>query len=160
MAPSPTNLRTITAGVKRYFEQGFFYNFKNKEMGVVHTRRTRFTIAQVNAGATILPAIPGFCYRLVSCKVIAVGGAVTTVTTVDILATLAATSRKLVAYSQASMTQSTQVAAGNAGGAILADGASYTANDKNTAITINITGSAITVATHVDVIIDYMIEKA
>jgi hypothetical protein len=52
------------------------------------TIRKRFTTAQVNAGATLLPAIPGLKYRLVDAYAIAVGGAMTTNTTADILATL------------------------------------------------------------------------
>lgn len=123
----------------------------------VQNKRQRFTIAEVNAGATILPAVSGARYRLVACKAISVGGAAGAVTTVDILGTLS-TSRKLVAYAQANLTQSTVLADGQTGGAVLADGASYTANDANTAITIGKTGSNVTTATHIDVILDYVIE--
>lgn len=126
--------------------------------GRMFTIRKRFTIAQVNAGATLLPAIPGAKIRMVDASTIAIGGAVTSVTTVDILATLSAASRKLVANAQASLTQSTQLRSGGAGAAILADGASYTANDVNTAITVNITGAAITVATNIDFLFTYSIE--
>ncbi len=125
--------------------------------GRVHTIRTRFTVAQVNAGATLLPAITGVKYRMVDAFAIAVGGAVTTVTTVDILATLSS-SRKLVAFGQAALTQSALVRAGATGGTILADGASFTANDISTAVTVGITGSAITVATHIDFHFTYSIE--
>jgi hypothetical protein len=44
------------------------------------------------------------------------------------------------------------------GAAILADGASYAANDASTAITIGKTGATITTATHFDVILSYAIE--
>jgi hypothetical protein len=47
---------------------------------------------------------------------------------------------------------------GGAGAAVLADGASYTANDAGTAITVGITGAAITTATSIDVSFTYMIE--
>ena len=40
----------------------------------VQNIRSRFTIAQVNAGATILAAIPGHKYRMVRCSAIAGGG--------------------------------------------------------------------------------------
>lgn len=126
--------------------------------GGVLTIRKRLTIAAINAGATLLPAIPGAKYRLIDAFAIAVGGAVTSVTTVDILGVLATVSRKLVAFGQAALTQSALVRAGSAGGAILADGASFTANDAGAAVTANITGSAITVATNVDFTLLYAIE--
>lgn len=125
--------------------------------GGVLPLRKRLTIAAINAGATLLPAIPGVKYRLIDAFAIAVGGAVTSVTTVDVLGTLT-TSRKLVAFGQAALTQSALVRAGSAGGAILADGASFTANDAGAAVTANITGSAITVATNVDFTLLYAIE--
>lgn len=125
--------------------------------GNVYSVRKRFTIAEVNAGDTILPALPGVAYRMLDCAAIAIGGAVGAVTTVDVLGT-STTSRKLVAYAQASLTQSTVLRAGESGAAVLADGASFTANDDNTAVTIGITGSDATTATHVDVILTYAID--
>lgn len=125
--------------------------------GGLLTLRKRVTIAAINAGATLLPAVIGVKYRLVDAFAIAVGGAVTTVTTVDVIGTVS-TARKLVAFGQAALTQSALVRAGAAGGVILADGASFTANDIGTAVTVGITGSAITVATHVDFTVHYVIE--
>ena len=124
---------------------------------LVHNKRQRFTIAQINAGAELLPAIVGKSYRMVDCKAIAIGGAATTVTTVDVLGT-SSTSRKLVAFAQASLTQSTVLTAGESGAAVLADGASYTANDANTAINVGKTGGSVAGATHIDIIFDYVIE--
>ena len=125
----------------------------------VQNIRTRFTIAEVNAGATLLAAIPGFKYRMVDCSAIAYGGAVGATTTVDVSGTVS-TARKLVAFGQAALTQSALVRAGSSGGVILADGASYTVNDANTAITVGKTGSDLTTATGVDVSFDYVIEAA
>lgn len=127
-------------------------------IGRLLTVRKRLSVAQVNAGATLVPAYPGLKPRLVDSLALAVGGAVTTVTTVDILGVSAAAPRKLVAHAQASMTQSTVLRAGGAGAAVLADGASFTQNDVNTAITANITGAAITVATNIDFEINYQLE--
>lgn len=124
---------------------------------VAKTLRTRFTISEVNAGATILAAVSGLKYRLLDCFVIAVGGAVGAVTTVDVLGTQS-TSQKLVAFAQASLTQSTLLRAGASGAAILADGASFVQNDANTAITIGKTGATITTATHIDVVLTYALE--
>jgi len=125
--------------------------------GAILNKRQRFTVAEINAGATLLPAIPGKSYRMIGCKAISVGGAAGAVTTVDINGTLS-TSRKLVAFAQANLTQSTVLADGGTGGTVLADGASYTANDAGTAILVGKTGSSVTTATHIDVIFDYVVE--
>lgn len=124
--------------------------------GALHIRK-RFTIAQVNAGATLLPALPDKSYRLIDAFAISVGGAAAAVTTVDLLGTIT-TARKLVAWGQAALTQSTLLRAGASGATILADGASFTANDANTAITIGKTGSDVTTATHIDVSVFYAID--
>jgi hypothetical protein len=125
--------------------------------GAILNKRQRFTIAEINAGATLLPAISGKSYRMIGCKAISVGGAAGAVTTVDINGTLS-TSRKLVAFAQANLTQSTVLTDGGTGGAVLADGASYTANDAGTAILVGKTGSSVTTATHIDIVFDYVIE--
>jgi hypothetical protein len=65
--------------------------------------RFRFTIAQINAGVSMLAAIAAYKYRMVGCKAIAIGGAAGTVTTVDILATQGAASVKLAAFAQANL---------------------------------------------------------
>jgi hypothetical protein len=124
--------------------------------GAVMNVRQRFTVAQINAGATLVAAVAGKSIRMVSCKAIAVGGAAGAVTTVDVLGT-STTARKLVAYAQANLTQSAVLADGGTGAAVLADGASYTANDAGTAITVGKTGSNVTTATHIDVIFDYVL---
>lgn len=122
--------------------------------------RFRVAVADVNAGLTLLPAIPGFKYRMIGCKAIAVGGAAGAVTTVDVLATQAAAGVKLAAFAQANLTQSAVLTAGGTGGAVLADGASYVANDVNTAVTVGKTGSSVTTATSIDIILDYAVEAA
>jgi hypothetical protein len=125
--------------------------------GVVLNVRKRLTIAQVNAGVELVAAVSGKSIRMVSCKAISVGGAAGAVTTVDVTGT-SSTSRKLVAFAQASLTQSTVLTAGGSGATVLADGASYTANDAGTAINVSKTGSSVTTATHIDVIFDYVLE--
>lgn len=128
------------------------------DTGGVHHVRSRFTIAEVNAGATILPAIPGRAYRVCDMALISVGGAAGAVTTVDILGTQSTSSVKLLAGAQANLTQSTLIRAGGTGGTILADGASFVANDAGTAITIGKTGSNVTTATHIDVLLSFVVE--
>ncbi len=127
---------------------------------MVRVVRRRNTIAEVNAGVTLLAA-PGaaYKYRMVSCKAIAYGGAVGGTTTVDVLGTQT-TSKKLVAFAQASLTQSTVLTAGGTGSTVLADGASFIACDANTAITVGKTGNDLTTATGVDIIFEYVIEAA
>lgn len=120
--------------------------------------RTRFTVAQVNAGATVVPAIAQQKHRMVAARAISVGGAAGAVTTVDLLGTQGGASVKLVAFAQASLTRSTVLVDGGSGATVLADGASYVACDANTAITIGKTGSDVTTATHIDVILSYVIE--
>lgn len=126
----------------------------------IMTLRTRVVLADINAGATLLAAIAGYKYRLVSAFAIAYGGAVGALTTLDILGTQATSSVKLVAYAQASLTQSAVLVSGGSGAAVLADGASYAACDAGTAITIGKTGGTATTATGVDVILNYAIEAA
>lgn len=127
---------------------------------VVYALRKRFTTMQVNAGAEILPAIPGFAYRMQDMALIAVGGAAATTTSVDILGTRT-TGVKLMAGLVAGLGQSVLLRAGAAtNGVILADGASFTAVDANTAITIGKTNSDLATATHIDVLLTYVIEAA
>lgn len=150
-------MRNAQSFLKNWIEGGILTGFTDLTIGIPLTIRTRQTIAVVNAGATLLPALVGFGYRLLSAQMIAIGGAAAAVTTVDILGTLTA-SRKLCTFAQASLTQSTLLTMGGTGTVILADGASYTRNDINTAITINITGIAITTAVSIDSILTYVIE--
>lgn len=134
------------------------YVVPGSESGVQQTRQ-RFTVAQVNAGATILSARAGIRYQMVDCALISIGGAAATATTVDILATQTS-SVKLVAAAVAGLTQSTLLRAGATNATILADGASFVANDVNTAITIGKTGSNVATATHIDVLLTYKMISA
>lgn len=127
--------------------------------GGVFTLRKRVTVAQVNAGLTILAALAGVKYRLLDAFAIAIGGAATTGTTIDILGTTT-TEKKLVAFGQAALTQNALVRAGAAGGVILADGASFVAQDVNTAIRILKTGTDFTVMTNIDVVLTYAMDPA
>lgn len=127
--------------------------------GVPRHIRTRFAAAQLNAGAILLPALPGCKYRMIDEAAIAIGGNATTSTGIDVLATLAGSSRKLVANKVAGLTQSTLLRAGTAtNGLLLTDGASHTANDANTAITVLTDGGGLTVATAVDILLTYAVD--
>lgn len=126
--------------------------------GTTVSFRQRITTANVNAGATLLAAVPGLKWRMQDVMGIAVGGSAATVTTVDILGTQSSSSVKLAAFAQASMTQSTVLRPGVSGTTVLANGASFVANDANTAITIGKTGSDLATATHVDVIGTFVLD--
>jgi hypothetical protein len=129
--------------------------------GLVLNKRSRVAVSDVNAGASLLPALSGYKYRLLpTSSIISVGGAAGAVTTVDVLGTQATSGVKLLAFAQANLTQSTVLKPGITGCAVLADGASFVANDANTAITIGKTGSTITTSTYFDVNLSYVIEAA
>ncbi len=120
----------------------------------VYNTRHRVTIAEIDAGHTVVtvPADKGF--RLVSCDAIAYGGAVTGLTTLDLLSG----ATKLVAFAQASLAQSAVLKDGGAGAAVLADGASYAVQADGQDITIGKTGGATATATGVDIILSYVLE--
>jgi hypothetical protein len=137
------------------------------EIGVAKSQRTRVTIAQINAGLTLLPAVPGVKWRINDLKMIAVGGAVTAATDVRLLGTRAASSVALGIAAVAGLTQSTVLrlgspfaTAGTASIVALADGATFTQLDNNTAVTIGKTGGTAATATHVDVILEYVADQA
>jgi hypothetical protein len=128
--------------------------------GIVKQRRVRVATADINTGLSVLPAIPGFRYRLADAKMIAIGGNAATATTIDLLGTQSASVVKLVAGAVAGLTQNSVLRAGLANSAVLAGGASFEACDAGTAITVGKTGSNLATATHVDFLIDYVVEPA
>ena len=125
---------------------------------VLLNHRHRVSIAEINAGHELLPAITGKSYRMIECLAIAYGDAVGTTTTVDLLGTQEAGSVKLVAYAQAGLTQSSVLVSGGTSAAVTADGASYVPCDVSTAITVGKTGGDADTATGVDFILTYVIE--
>src|SRR5688500_11026181 len=88
-------------GILKFFRRSDateFYSIDgaNKSIRVndhVKQPRQRFTVAQINAGVTVLAALPGYKYRLVDAAAIAIGGAAATATGVDLTATLSGSSR-------------------------------------------------------------------
>lgn len=126
----------------------------------VQNIRTRFTAAQINAGASLLPAVPGFAYRLVDFTAIAIGGNAATATSVTLLGTRAAGAVTLADLAVAALTRSAAVKPDTAGVTLLADGASHTPLDANTAVTVGKTGGSLGTATHIDFDVDYVLEAA
>ncbi len=115
---------------------------------------TDVVIANINAGATLVTVPASRQFRLIDGTGIAYGGACAAVTTVDVLAG----ATKLIAFAQANLTQSTVLRAGAIGAAVLADGASFTAQPAATNITIGKTGSSVTTCTGVRVILTYALQ--
>jgi hypothetical protein len=136
------------------FEGGRPMFSEGNELMVVSTR-TRVAIADINAGKDLLSGIPGLKYRLIDAMVIAVGGAVGALTTIDISGTQSGSVVALFSYAQASLLQSVPLLTGVTGTTVLADGASFIQCDAGTGISIKKTGNAGTTATHVDVILTF-----
>jgi hypothetical protein len=134
------------------------------EFGVLKGFRTRYTLAQLNAGQTLLPALPGVKWRLMGGALIAIGGAATAATSVNFAATQAAAAVQLWIVTVAALTRSTKVTIGVTPAAgtstILADGASFAQCDSNTAVTLANVGSAMTTLTSIDVFCEYVADAA
>jgi len=127
--------------------------------GSAKVSRTRVTLAQINAGHTVLPAIAGYKYRMQDMALIAVGGTTAGITGILIRGTQAASVVKLMDGKLAGLARSVLLRAGTAtNGVILADGASFEPCDANTAITVIKDGSDLSGATHIDVLLTYTVE--
>lgn len=130
------------------------------EFGVAKAFRTRYTLAQLNAGQTLLPALPGVKWQLFWAQFIAIGGAATAATSVNIAATQAASAVQLWVVTIAALTRSAIVQTGVTPAAgsqtLLADGASFAPCDVNTGITLANVGSAMTTLTSFDVSVEYI----
>jgi hypothetical protein len=130
--------------------------------GVPRHLRKRIAVADLittaQAANELAPAIPGFGYRIIDSALIAIGGAVTSATSVDILATKAAAASRPLVAAVAALTQSALLRMGASNAVILADGASFTRHDANTPLNLVRVGSAITVATFVDCLLTYVVE--
>jgi hypothetical protein len=127
--------------------------------------RVRASAAEVNAGKTVVAAVPRYQHRVIDCTMIAIGGNAATATSVDLAGTRAASAVLLVVNGVAALTRSARVSMGEppAAGAstILVDGASFTALDANTGITVQkqTGGGALGTASHVDVILTYATDR-
>ena len=160
-----------TANTKTYRKQGgdivvgsggiFTCESGSIPVGVVLCKRQRCLDSEINAvaGVVILPAIPLHTYRMVSAKMIAYGGAITQLTSVDLMGD-DGSAAILVSYLQAQATENTVLFDGITGATVLAAGASYVANPAGVAISLIGVGTNETTADGVDLIIEYVIEAA
>jgi hypothetical protein len=138
--------------------------------GVIKTFRQRFTVAQLTTAGlafTSCPALPGVRWRMCDLIMIAIGGNVTTSTSINVAGTVAGSAVELAVVAAARLTRSlinrmgTPFAtAGAESITSLADGASFTQMDANTALVAHSVGGTPTVATAVDMLIDYVADPA
>ncbi|MEY2668123.1 MAG: hypothetical protein RJA59_761 [Pseudomonadota bacterium] len=138
------------------------------DAAAVRNVRVRATAAEINGagGKELLPAKAGYKYRIVDATLIAIGGNASGATSVDIVTTQGASAVRPLVVAVAALTQSARVSMGEAPAAgtsaILADGASFVANDENTGVYLakQAAGSNLATATHVDAILTYVMEAA
>jgi len=128
---------------------------------VVLNHRHRVTVSEINAGHTILAAVVDQKYRMIDFTMIAYGGSAATATAVTILATQSASSVALATVAVGGLARSAIAKPDTAThSVVLADGASFVANDEETAITVGKTGGTLATCTGVDFIITYVLETA
>ena len=123
---------------------------------VVMNHRHAVTTAEVNGGHTLVAVPAGYKFRLVDCKVVATGGAITGLTTLDLLCG----SSKLVTFAQTNLTQSVVLDTSSTGATVLADGVGFDAQADGADITVGKTGGSMATATGVTILIDYVLEPA
>ena len=121
---------------------------------VVYNTLHDVTLAEINAGHTIVTVPAARQFRLVDVTAIAYGGACAAVTTVD----LKAGAVFLAIYAQANLTQSTQLRTNTAGVTTLADGASFTAQTAGDDVTVIKAGADATTCTGVRFVLSYALE--
>lgn len=130
------------------------------DLGCVRSLRTRVATAAVNTGTTLLPAMANRRYRLVDASMISIGGNASGATAVRINGVQSGSTVQLVSNAVAALTANTRVLAGvTASSSILAGGLSFVANDANTAITLDVSGSSLATSTHIDVLLTYVVES-
>lgn len=123
------------------------------------TLRTRITLAQANAGGTLVAALPGVQWQVLDWMMIARGGNAAGGTSLNIRGTVSGSTIQIAASAVAGLTQSAVLRAGATNGAVLADGASFVALDANTAITYGAVGT-LTTSTGFDITITYVANQA
>lgn len=147
----------MTAYQKAYAQlQKLLFDGGFNVMGDNLSIRRRFSLAEVNAATSLLPAFPGFGFRLVDVAMVAIGGAAGAATTVDILATQSGASVKLFAAAIGTLTQDALVKLSTAN--MLANGLSLVKNDSGTGLTISKTGAALTTLVSLDVVLTFAYE--
>jgi hypothetical protein len=126
-------------------------------------KRVRVTLAQINAGYELLPALAGYAYRLINWTLTAIGGAAATATSVDLIGTQGGVAVRPVVTAVSALAQSAIIGRSHANSVVLANGASQAPLDANTALTIGTQAASagnLATCTHIDVNLEYAVESA
>lgn len=148
----------IQVGDAKFHPATFLYGMK------LHLR-TRVTLAEMNAGKTLLTAMPGVKYRLCDVKVIAIGGntaATAAATGLAIYGTRSGTSTALYTALLAALTENSVCQINTADTSVVAAGALWQPNDRATAITCRAVSAGaydLITATHFDILLDFCLEN-
>jgi hypothetical protein len=126
--------------------------------GGVFSVSANLTLAQVNAGTIILPAVTGQTYKVNHVSIQAIGGATATCTLVEVADT---STMPVVAMSatQAGLTQNTRVTESSAATVAVTTAFAPTALTANQGIQVLSTGTACTGATSFNVVVDFTINS-
>lgn len=130
------------------------------EFGVAKSLRVRLSPTQLAAITALVPALPGVRWRMLDAIMIAIGGNATTSTSINISGAVSGVTTELLVTAVAALTRSALVRAGAANAVILADGASFTQQDANTALSAKSVGGTLTVSTFVDILMKYVADPA
>ncbi len=123
---------------------------------VVYNQYHRVTTAEINAGHSLVDVPTDKKFRLVDITLIAIGGNAATATSVDVKCG----SVVMVSAAVGALTRSTVVKPDTANVTVLADGASFVSMTAGDDVTIIKAGSDLATATHIDVILSYVLENA
>lgn len=124
------------------------------------------TLAEMNAGHTLLAARAGYKYRLVDAKMISIGGAMeatSAATGAAIYGTQSDTETALYTVLLAAGTENAVCTINTANTSVATAGAFYAANDANTAITCKAVSAGdydLITATSFTVVLSYTVEEA
>ena len=129
---------------------------------VVKSVRKQFTEAQVNdsGGTPVVEGIPGHKHRLVNATLVAVGGNAAGATHVELASKQSTSTVKLVRVAVAGLAENdvtNMFAASNV--TLLNAGASFASNNEGEPISITRVTNNLITATHIDVILDYVVEE-
>jgi hypothetical protein len=133
-------------------------------LGIVMHLRTRVTLAEMNAGKTLLGAAAGVAYRVNDVKVIAIGGAAAATadaTGVALYGTKAGTATAIYTALLAALTENAVCQVNTTDTSVPNAGALYTANDQNTALTCKSVSAGafdLITTTHFDILLSYCVE--
>jgi hypothetical protein len=125
------------------------------DFGVAKTLRAHLTLAEVNAGAPLLPALFGVRWQLLEWTMLARGGNAGGATSLNISGIREGSAVHLAVTAIAALVRSAIVRAGSANAVVLADGESFEPLDVYTAVTCVSVGM-MTTATSFDVTISYL----